>query len=100
MDWSRHTVTKYLIDKKTHAAIDSKVFKKLEHVNKILYETELAKPQNEHKEPIPVGFFFLQYAKLQMLELYYKFFTKFCDVNKLEELEIDTDLLYLALAEK
>ena len=35
-----------------------------------------------------------------MLELYYNFFTRFCDVNKFEELEMDTDLLYLALTEK
>ena len=27
------------------------------------------------------------------------FFTKFCDVNKFEELEMDTDSLYIALAE-
>ena len=35
-----------------------------------------------------------------MLELYYNFFTRFCDVNKFEQLEKDTDSLYLALAEK
>ena len=35
-----------------------------------------------------------------MLELYYNFFTRFCKVNKFEELEMDTDSLYLALAEK
>ena len=35
-----------------------------------------------------------------MLELYYNFFDKFCDVNKFEELEMDTDSLYLALAEE
>ena len=35
-----------------------------------------------------------------MLELYYNFFTKFCDVNKFEVLELDTDSLYLAFAEK
>ena len=34
-----------------------------------------------------------------MLELYY-FFKKFCDVNKCKELEMDTNELYLALAEK
>ena len=33
-----------------------------------------------------------------MLELYYNFFDKFCDVDTFEELEIDTDSLYLALA--
>ena len=35
-----------------------------------------------------------------MLKLYYNFFTRFCDVNKFEELEMDTDSLYVALAEK
>ena len=37
---------------------------------------------------------------MRMLELYHEFFTKFCDVNKFEELEMDTDSLYFALAEK
>ena len=35
-----------------------------------------------------------------MLWLYYNFFQRFCDVNKFEELEIDTDSLYLALSEE
>ena len=35
-----------------------------------------------------------------MLELYYNFVTIFCDVNKIEDSEMDTDPLYLALAEK
>ena len=42
MHRSRHTVTKYLSDKKTHAAINIKLFKKLDHVNNSLYEVELA----------------------------------------------------------
>ena len=69
-------------------------------MNNSLYEVELSKAQIEHKEPIIVGFFLLEYAKLRMLELCYNFFIKFCDVNKFEELEMDSDLLYLALAEK
>ena len=100
IDRSRHTVTKYLSDEKTHAAINSKLFKRLDHLNISLYEVELAKAENEHIEPIIVGFFVLQYAKLRMLELYYNFFTRFCDANKFEEMEMDTDSLYLALAEK
>ena len=35
-----------------------------------------------------------------MLELYYSFSTKICDADRFEELEMDTDSLYLALAEK
>ena len=100
MDRSRHTVTKYLTDEKTHAAINSKLFKKLDHVIISLYEVQLAKAQMELKEPIIVRFFILQYAKLRILELYYNFIFKFCDVNKFEEMEMDTDSLYLALAEK
>ena len=100
MDRSRHTVTKYLSGEKTHAANNSKLFKKLEHMNNSLYEVELTKAQIEHRKPIIVGFFLLQYAKLRMSELYYNFFTRFCDVNKFEVLEMDTDSLHLALAEK
>ena len=61
---------------------------------------ELLKSTIEHREPIIVGFFILQYAKLRMLDFYYNFFDKFCDVNKFEELEMDTDSLYMALAEE
>ena len=49
MDRRRHTVRKYLTDEKTHAANNSKLFKKLDHVNNSLYEVEVAKVQIEHK---------------------------------------------------
>ena len=35
-----------------------------------------------------------------MLELHYKFSKKFCDTDKYEELEMDTDSLYLALSDE
>ena len=82
MDRSGHTVTKYLSDEKTHSAIKSNIFKRLNFINDQLYEVELVKSEIEHREPIIVGFFILQYAKLRMLELYYKFFKKFCDTEK------------------
>ena len=100
MDRSRHTVTKYLTDEKTHSAINSKMLKRLNHITEQLYEVELVKAEIEHREPIIVGFFILQYAKLRMLALYYNFFKKFCDTDKYEELEMDTDSLYLALSEE
>ena len=61
---------------------------------------ELLKSTIEHREPIIVGFFILQYAKLRMLELYYNFFDKFFDVKKIEEMEMDTDSLHLELTEE
>ena len=59
IDRSRHSVKKYLSDKKLHAAIKSKLFRILEGMNNPLYDVELAKAQIEHKEPIIVGFFLL-----------------------------------------
>ena len=100
MDRSRHTVTKYLNDEKTHSAINNKLFKRLNFITDQLYEVELVKSEIEHREPIIVDFFILQYAKLRMLELYYNFSKKFCDTEKYDELEMDTDSLYLALSEE
>ena len=62
MDRSRHTVTKYMTDEKTHSAINSKLFKRPNHITDQIYEVELVKPEIEHREPIIVGLFFLQYA--------------------------------------
>ena len=93
MDRSRHRVTKYLSDEKTLSAINSKLFKRLNHITDQLYEVELVKSEFEHREPIIVGFYILQYAKLRMLELYHNFFKIFCDTDKYEELEMDTDSL-------
>ena len=100
VDRSHHTVTKCLSDEQTHSAINSKLFKRLNHITDQLYEVELVKSEIEHREPIIVGFFTLQYAELRMLELYYNFFKKFCDTDKYKELEMDTDSLYLALSEE
>ena len=57
MDRSRHTVMKYLSDEKTHATINSKLPKKVNHVNNSLYEKKLAKTEIKLKETIIVGFF-------------------------------------------
>ena len=97
MDRSRHTVTKYLNDEKTHSAINNKLLERLSFITNQLYESELVKSEIEHREPIIVGFFILQNAKLRMLELYYNFSKEFCDTEKSEELEMDTDSLSLAL---
>ena len=95
-----HSVTNYFSDMETHGAINTKFFKRLDYINDQLYEIELARAEIDHREPIIVGFFILQYADFRMLELYYNFFERFCDVNKFEELEMDTDSLYLSLSEK
>ena len=67
---------------------------------KNLKEVELLKSTIEHREPITVCFFILQYAKPRMLEFFYNFFHKYCNENKFEKLEMSTDSLYLLSAEK
>ena len=99
MDCSQFTVTKFLTNQKTLSAIN-KIHKRLNPITDQLFEVELVKSEIEHREPIIVGFFILQYAKLRMLELYYNFFKSVCDTDKYEELEMDTDSLYLALSEE
>ena len=91
---------KNLNDEKTQAANNAKLLKKLNQVSRGIDEVELVKAEIEYNEPIIVGFVIIQPAKLEKLELYYNFFTKFCDVNKFEQLEMDTVSVYLALAEK
>ena len=60
MDCSRHTVTIYLTDAKTHSAYNSKMFKRLNHITEQLYEVELVRSKIEHREPIIVGFLILR----------------------------------------
>ena len=62
-------------------------------MNNSLFEVELTRTQIEHKEPIIVGSFILQYANPRRLELYYNFLTNFCDVKMFDGLETDTDSL-------
>ena len=99
LDRSRHTVTKYLSYEKRHGAIKKKMFKRMGYIIDQLYEVELVKSEIEHKGPLVVEFYILQYAKLKVLELYYNFFDKYCDVTKFEELDMDTNSLHLTLSE-
>ena len=93
LDRNRHSLNKYLNDEKAQKTINSKFCKKLNHLNDKWYEIESLKAF----EPIIVEFFILQYAKLQVLDLCYIFLHKFFDFNSFEEIEMDTDSLYLAM---
>ena len=80
--------------------INNKISKRLRYINDQLHEVELAESEIEQKEPNFLGFFIRQNAKLRRLEIYYNFFAKFCDTDTSEEMEMDTDSLFLVLAEK
>ena len=80
--------------------INNRFFKTLNELPEEIYEEEMSKTRIEHKEPIIVAFFILQYAKLTMLQLKYNFFSTFCDKNKYKLIEMDTDSLYMALSKE
>ena len=100
IDRSRYSVLRHMNDDKTHAAISKRMFWRLGYIDDQLCQVRLSESEFEHKEPIIVGCFFLQYARLRNVDLYYKLFTEFCDTDKYEEMEMDTDSLYLTLSEK
>ena len=62
MDRSRPSVTRYMNKDKTYAAINSKMFKRLGHINDQLREVLLTNSETEHIETGMVGFFILQNA--------------------------------------
>ena len=96
MHRSKRTLLKYLGEEKKTKSYQNQFFKSFNIVAKDLYEVELFKSTIEHCEPIMLNLFNLQYAKLRM---FYNFFYNFCEVNKFEGFEMNTDSLYLALAE-
>ena len=59
IDRIRHAMTWYLNDEKTHAAINSKSIKKLNHLKNAIFGVELVKAEIENTEPIIKGFFVL-----------------------------------------
>lgn len=98
MDRSRHCQTQYVGEATASTLINNKHFKDYNQLDDKLFEVTNAKGKIVHKEPIVVGFFILQYAKLRMLELYYNFLDRYCSKEKFVEIEMDTDSLYMAMS--
>ena len=68
------TLTNYLSDEKTHKVYNTKLFERLDHIKVQLYEVDLEMAEIDHREPIIVGFFIIQYARFRKLEFYHNFF--------------------------
>ena len=77
LDRSHHSITSYMNDERTHAAINSKIGKKLVLIDDQFHEVPLGKSEIRHEEPKIIGFVILHYAKLRMVELDYMFLQKF-----------------------
>ena len=98
MDKSKHTTIRYIADKiKVTKIINTNTFKTLDELSNSTYEVESYKSRIRLDNPIQIGFFILQYAKLRMLEFYYDCLSKYLEENSFELTETDTDSLYMAL---
>ena len=81
MDWTRHSNVRYLTNKiKVNNLVNLSKFKALEEMG-MLYEVETYKSRIIIDNPIQIGFFILQYAKLRMLEFYYDCLMKYMKPN-------------------
>ena len=57
-----------------------------------MLSSSIHEDEMNQKEPISVGFVILQCAKLTMLLILCNFFQRFCDPQKYELIEMDTDM--------
>ncbi len=99
MDVTRHQKVAYEEDEgKVTRAINSFFFRDLEELPAGVYEIKSAKKRIKCDLPIQIGYFVYQYAKLRMLEFYYRCIDKYLARENYEYLEMDTDSAYMSLA--
>ena len=99
LDQSKFTVTKYVEgSKKLSRQLNSKEFIHYSEINTDLYEVLASPKRIEYNLPIQLGFFVLQYAKLRILQFYYKCVLHYVDLHDFQAIQMDTDSLYLALS--
>lgn len=99
MDVTRHQDVKYEKDEaKVARAINSKFFRDLEELSDGVFELKSVKKKLKMDLPIQIGFFVFQYAKLKMLEFYYRLVDTYLDRQDYQYLQMDTDSAYIALA--
>ena len=76
MDWPKHSKTQYAVAK-IDKLVNHRNFKNLNVLLSSIYEVEMGKLDVQHDEPITVGFFIPQYAKLRILQPFHNFFQLF-----------------------
>ena len=88
----------YCTEKVASRMVNDRRFRQLDIVLDDAYEIEMSKKTVTYAQPIHVGFFVLQYAKMRILQLYYDFINIYVERPLFQYCEMDTDSAYLALA--
>ena len=93
LDRSKHSKTQYVVGAEVDKMVNERKFKNLNVLPSYFCEVEMVKSEVNHREPIIVGLFIMQYAKLTMLQLFYKFFHIFLNSQMYDQIEMDTAVL-------
>ena len=80
--------------------VNNNLFKSMSTISEEdeIFEVHNSKKRIVHDNPVQLGYFILQYAKLKMLEFYYNFLMTYIDVSDFAFLQMDTDSIYLAIS--
>ena len=96
---SKHCNINYMKNRhKIMNKVNSLNFKNLDKINNDLYEVETYKKKIVMDNPIQIGFFILQYAKLRMLEFYYDCLSTYLNPKSFDLCETDSDSIYMAIS--
>ena len=91
----RHHDVNYWTEKAASLKVNDRRFRQLDIV---VDEIEMSKRNVTYTLPVHVGFFFLHYANMRMLQLYYDFINRYVERPLFQYCEMDIDSAYLALA--
>lgn len=101
MDKSKFRSVQYAQnDHQARLMVNKKEYRSMLQLNEELYEIEMDKPKYTQDLPIVLGFFVLQYAKMRMLEFHYDFLMAYFEPSSLQQVQMDTDSSYFAIAAK
>jgi hypothetical protein len=101
MDKTKHRVMSYVQgENQTCLKVNDPRFRKLDCLDaeEEYYEIEMGKRKIKLDLPTQLGYFVLQYAKLQMLQFYFDFMDVYVDRSDFEYCEMDTDSAYMAIS--
>ena len=79
-------------------AINSNYFRRLDEVDRDIYEVHTSYRAVRFNLPFHIGFFVLNYAKEKMLSFYYQFLNKYIPDSAYQMIQMDTDSMYMAIA--
>ena len=97
-DVDRHRDVKYYTEKAASLMVNDRRFRQLDVVVDDAYELAMNKKTVTYALPVHGGFFFMQYAKMRMLQLYYDLINRYLERPLFQYCEMDTVSAYLALA--